>query len=402
MKITVANLAPAPFVQQVALAFHEGNQLAELWTTLAFRPGGILDRFGGRRSVTQIPWDRVRTVPAPEIVRLLAGKLRRGRLFEDRVFHWMRDRFEAAVSKRALDQCDVIYAYETQCEHLFAAAREQGVATILDLPSPEHDFVARLLADEQRKYPAFEETEPAALREHQARRTASRLRECELATLIVANSEFTRQSWVAAGVPEEKIRVLHLGSPTPVRSPSFRNDGAVRFIWAGTFGMRKGAHYLMEAWRKLAPGKAAEFHVYGSQALPRELIADLPDNIFFHGPISQRELFAEYELSDLLVFPTLCDGFGLVVTEAMAHGLPVLTTDRAGAADFVTPGTSGLLVRASDAEDLAHQLSWCLDHPAELRGMREAAVRAVADWQWGHYREKLRAIVSPSLTTTNR
>jgi hypothetical protein len=88
----------------------------------------------------------------------------------------------------------------------------------------------------------------------------------------------------------------------------------------------------------LNPGKSAVLDVYGSQRLPPALLQSLPDNIVFHGPVTQDELFAAFGRADLLVFPTLCDGFGLVVTESFARGLPVLTTRQAGASDLVVDG----------------------------------------------------------------
>jgi len=372
--------------------------LGELWTTLAFRPGSLLDRFGGRRSVTEIPWESVRTLPLPEIARLALGRMRRERMFEDRLFHWVRDQFESDLIRRALPACDAIYAYETQCERVFEAAAARGVATLLDLPSPEADYVFGLLQAEQRKFPEFEETEPSALVGLQAGRTRRRLRECQLSTIIFANSAFTKRSWVAAGVEESKIHVLPLGAPAPAPGAAeSRREGALRFIWAGTFGIRKGAHYLVDAWRRLEAGARAELHVFGSQRLPDRMIAGLPPNLVIHGPVPQRELFEEYTRADLLVFPTLCDGFGLVVTEAMAHGVPVLTTTQAGAADFVTHGESGLIVSPADAADLTDKLAWCLSHPDELRAMRPAAIAAVANWQWPHYRARLREIAGSRL-----
>ena len=77
-----------------------------------------------------------------------------------------------------------------------------------------------------------------------------------------------------------------------------------------------------------------------------------------------------YQTSDAL-FPTLCDGFGMVATEAWSRGLPVIITDCAGSADLLKPGQNGLLIRAGSAVAIAESIEWCISHRDELRAMRE-------------------------------
>src|SRR5262249_47330293 len=91
----------------------------------------------------------------------------------------------------------------------------------------------------------------------------------------------------------------------------------------------------------------------------------------------------------VLIFPTLCDGFGLVVTEAFAHGLPVITTSRAGAADFVQHGVNGLVIPAGDVSAIAEALQWCLSHRGKLKAMRRAALETAKRMQWSDFRQAL-------------
>jgi Glycosyltransferase len=116
--------------------------------------------------------------------------------------------------------------------------------------------------------------------------------------------------------------------------------------------------------------------------------------IHFHGAIPQSELFHRYAEADALVFPTLCDGFGMVVTEAFAHGLPVITTDRAGAADIVRHGENGLIVPGGDVAALAATMDWCIDHRSELSNMRAKALETAGNRPWAAYRTELAAAIS--------
>ena len=172
-----------------------------------------------------------------------------------------------------------------------------------------------------------------------------------------------------------------------------REDGGtrrrpLRVICAGSFSLRKGAHYLLEAWRRLDARDGARLAVYGSLQLPQRLLAEACDGIEWHGPVSQPVLFDAFEKADVLVFPSLSDGFGMVVSEAMSRGLPVITTDKAGARDLVTPD-NGLIVPAADAGALTDALQWCLDNRQRLHDMRHHALATARRWQWSDFRREL-------------
>ncbi|MFM8656053.1 MAG: glycosyltransferase, partial [Chthoniobacterales bacterium] len=94
--------------------------------------------------------------------------------------------------------------------------------------------------------------------------------------------------------------------------------------------------------------------------------------------------------SDLLVFPTLCDGFGLVVLEAMSRGLPVLTTTQAGASDLVKDQVNGLVVEAANTDRLVDVLQWAASNREALGTMRAAALQTAEENQWKDYGVKLR------------
>jgi glycosyltransferase involved in cell wall biosynthesis len=137
--------------------------------------------------------------------------------------------------------------------------------------------------------------------------------------------------------------------------------------------------------------------VFGAIAVPERLLRRVPSGIEFLGSRPRPELFAAFRQSDVLIFPTLSDGFGMVVTEAFANGLPVITTERAGAADLVEHGKNGLIIRAGDPDAIVDALQWCLDNRSRLLEMRYAALETAKRWQWPDYRRALIAAVSKGL-----
>jgi glycosyltransferase involved in cell wall biosynthesis len=87
----------------------------------------------------------------------------------------------------------------------------------------------------------------------------------------------------------------------------------------------------------------------------------------------------------VLVFPKLCDRFGMVVIEGFSQGLPGITASQAGAGDLVR-SDNGLIVPAADAHAIADALDWCTTYRSELKGMRRKALHTAPRLQWFDFR----------------
>lgn len=410
MKAAVAHLIPAPFTQQVARALEEQGALDAFFCTLVDQPearwqswpcglagliGIDLRRDLRRRAITAVPPQRVRSYPRREVLRMLQVRLRNDPVLGDRIFHWARDGFEAWVARR-LEGLDLIYGYEYGSLRIFQRARQLGIPTVYDLPSPEHDFVERLLAPEYARFPELISPYRRYTSARQAERTDRRRQEWELADLVIANSTFTAESWREAGWAERPVAVVPYGAPPPISDPLDPPvDGPLRLLWAGTFSIRKGAHLLLEALHALAVSPDHLLvEVYGAQALPPALLEHAPAALRFCGSIPRPELLERMALAHALIFPTLCDGFGLVVNEALSRGLPVITTRRAGASDLIRPGENGFLIEAGSSEAIALAIEDVLSNPQMLAPMRRSALATAEAWQWADYRHKIGSILS--------
>jgi glycosyltransferase involved in cell wall biosynthesis len=262
------------------------------------------------------------------------------------------------------------------------------------MPAPESEFAHKVLDAEMARFPELKTPYHSYTAKLEGRRTEHRRAEWHLADVVIAASSYIKKSFAVAGLDVAKVRVIPFGAPAVApKDSAFKGcrpltDPPV-FLWAGTFGIRKGAHYLIDAWRRADFGRHARLKVYGTVALPERALKPLPDGIELCGTVSRSELMAQYVASDALIFPTLSDGFGMVVTEAWSCGLPVITTDGAGAADLLKPSRNGLLIPAGSSDSIIEALDWCLQHRTELRSMREGARETAARWQWQDYRLSL-------------
>jgi glycosyltransferase involved in cell wall biosynthesis len=405
------NMADA---QNAALALAEAEALEAFVTTLAYRPDGPLGlllrrlpsvlaiplgRELGRRGIDIVPPQLVRRHPMWEFLRIAAAKAGAGPVRLDRLWDRMSHSFDRLVARRYVPRAQAVQAFEYTALASFERAKAEGVARILHLPSLDSLQFETIQRRERQQWPELADEHVAHFDRKFARRYERRCREIALADVIIANSSLTARSHLAAGADPAKVLVVPLAAPAPlteIASDERPGRRPLEVIWAGSFSLRKGAHYLLEAWRLLRPGANATLHVYGQPGLPEGLAATAAERLTFHGSVPRAVLFEAYQSADVLVFPTLSDGFGMVVTEAMAHGLPVITTDQAGAAELVS-SDNGLIVPAADSRALAQALQWCLDNRDRLHAMRFHALETARRRQWHDFRRDLIAALDNGL-----
>jgi glycosyltransferase involved in cell wall biosynthesis len=92
--------------------------------------------------------------------------------------------------------------------------------------------------------------------------------------------------------------------------------------------------------------------------------------------------------ASVLVLPSVCDGFGMVVTEAMAQGLPVICSSNAGASQLIVGGENGFIVPPANPEQLSERIAWCIRNPRPLYAMGQNALETARNWGWPHFRAR--------------
>jgi glycosyltransferase involved in cell wall biosynthesis len=400
------------------LALHETGQLDHLATGLVDEPESRRQKFlsyagriagidmsaeFARRRVTMLPSGKLRARPWGELLRAAVARVDRDQRLSDLVWEQTEGAFDRAVARSLHSGLTGVYGFEYGSRRTFERARAMGLATVYEMPAPEPVFVHELLQGEREK---FRELETPFTR-HVARREPMwiehRRKEWENADIVIAASRFTAESYERAGWGAEKVRVVPLGAPPAVEEESAEKGGTggkgkLRVVWAGTLNVRKGAHYALDAWRAHDLHRHAELHAFGAAALPPRLLQELPRGVHLHGSIPREQLWREFLAADVLLFPTLCDGFGMVVTEAWSRGLPVITTSRAGAAERLDAGRSGWFIDPGSAASIAEAVQRAASDRETLRGMRLHALAAAKARTWTDYRKDLAAVVSQAVS----
>jgi glycosyltransferase involved in cell wall biosynthesis len=175
----------------------------------------------------------------------------------------------------------------------------------------------------------------------------------------------------------DAARAEHVVAATP--------DGSELLV-VGPVSPTKGHDLLVDAlaevgdlgWRCTCVGSLDVAPAFVDAVRDRLATAGLADRVVLRGPVAPGAMGAAYAAADLLVVPSRVETYGMVATEAVAHGVPVVASDVGGVRESLAPGPGGrvpgLLVAPADASALAGVLRrWLTD--ADLRGrLREAAL----------------------------
>jgi glycosyltransferase involved in cell wall biosynthesis len=326
-----------------------------------------------------IPDDKVISFGFEGVLRRSMSDLHRNRLtssqLSDRYCRfgtWFAGRVRESL-KRAEPQPDkeLFFGYNTNCLETIEWLKRQGVFTTVDQVDPgkvEEDLVI----EESERWPGW-----APLIGRMSQTYWERLEaEWELADLIVVNSEWSASALVKQGVPSEKVAVVPLAIDS-VKDPGspLRVDGTLRVLWLGTIILRKGIQYLVDAARRLQR-EDVEFLVAGATGISDDALRRFPSNMTLLGRITRDQLDSTYRRAHVFVLPTLSDGFAMTQLEAMAHGLPVITTRNCGR--MVTDGYDGLIVPPRDGAALAEAIIRLKTNRANLREMSVAALKTAS------------------------
>jgi glycosyltransferase involved in cell wall biosynthesis len=216
--------------------------------------------------------------------------------------------------------------------------------------------------------------------------------EYELADKISVPSSIAAKSFFKRGFPKDKILINSLGVDLGNFniSKERRDNIKPRILFAGEIGVRKGVPWLLKAFKKLS--KKSDLYLFGNveKNFKSKLYKLLDGSVKICGPVSMKTLAIEYQKADIFCLPSIEEGFGLVVLQAMASGLPVVITESVGASDIVTEGKDGFIIPKLNVTALSEALESLIDDN-ELRScMGEAAAKRVkSGCSWEDYEERI-------------
>lgn len=344
------------------------------------------------RTAMGMPENLIRTYPAFGLTYYLRRKWARDPVVADHVHLWAGQAFGARVVSDGFGGADAVYAFNTAALEILAAARQRGLFTVLEQTIVPRLIEERLLAEERKRYSGWETGVNAS-----AGAAALAQREQEewrQADMIVCGSEFVRDGIQKCGGPAERCVLVPYGVDSHF-APSVheRASGRLRVLTIGEVGLRKGAGCALEVAKAL-PG-VAEFRWVGAISLRDPARAEMARHIELTGAVARNDIMDHYAWADVFFLPSICEGSATVTYEALACGLPVLTTPNSGSP--VQNGVNGFIVPIHDVPAMAERLAQLHRDRAWLAEMGKAAAVHAKNLSLEAYQKRfLRLLIPPA------
>lgn len=282
------------------------------------------------------------------------------------LFLWQDRGFDRWVGEH-IEACDFIHAMPGQALVTFRGAKQLGATTVLNhATGPVREWV-RIMEPEYARV-GLKLTDYCP---YDGAYFAREAEEYALADYHCVASTVVRDQLISIGVPRDRVWVVPYGADPNLFHPAKHaaaESASFHIIFVGMAGLRKGIRTLLEA---LASGGRPDWQMSFYGAKLSEAAYDFAQYrgatpLNFHGTVAQAAVAEAMRTASVLVLPSLEEGFGLVVPQALSCGLPCIVSDRVGGKDLVRHRENGSIFPAQDAAALASELAWWAEHPRRL------------------------------------
>lgn len=299
----------------------------------------------------------------------------------------LKDNIFDLYASLKIEKCDVFHGWSDQALFSIRKAKHFNAVTVVERASTHILKQKRLIDDGYKKYGVRKQAIPSAV-------INKCLKEFQEVDYICVPSTFAYESFLEYGVDKRKMILLPYGVDLERFTPGRKKDEIFRVLYVGLLSFRKGVQHLLAAWSKLGL-KNAQLVLAGPTLGEFKGVftryANL-SNIKYVG--FAKDIVSLYRESSILVLPSIEDGFGLVVLEAMASGIPALVSQNVGAKDCLTDAEDGFIVPAQDTDAIIERIDYLYRNQQKLKEMGQAARLKAQGYPWEKTADNLANIYS--------
>ena len=325
-------------------------------------------------------------------------------------FAWQEKQLSKKAARMARESdCAAVLSYNYCAYHVFRLLQGSAVKRILFQCHPHPRTARRILRDELQRSPewslSLNEEKELSWGDKYFRQLEA---EPRMADLIIVASTFTRDSLIENAIDPKRIVVVPYGTDDfrfegVAASSRCERGGSLRVLFVGQMGQRKGVRDLLNACEFFGWNRCDLTICGRGFDLDPAALSLGSRSITIRRGLSNEDLAQEYRSADVLVLPSVLEGFGLVLLEAIRFGLPLIATTNTGAPDIIQNEREGFIVPIRSPEAIASCLDVLWREPEKRKRMSEAALCTAATLTWARFRQSvcdavLHFLTAPSLS----
>jgi starch synthase len=400
MKIVISHPHGNQNTNRAVSLLEKLNLLDSFWTTIAI-PFNL--KYLKKRHFSGVRFKKIRLNLIKELLRKFFEilNLKKFYHFEQSIFstYSVYKDLDIRVSKYIKSNTkniDAIYSYEDCALNSFEVAKKIGIKTIYDLTSPYWILKEKLLKEEVNLQPQWNLTTSEI---SSIKKNLNKDKEILLSDQIIVASNFSARSLKYFKKKDLNIKIIPYGCPKPIGNKINRRsiNEKLKIIFAGRLVLSKGIQYLIESLYKTDLPWVLE--IAGSCPEPPEQISKIlslflkDSRCKFLGQISNDNLLERMRNCHVLMLPSLYEGFGQVLLEAISCGLPVITTENTGGLDFIKNGYNGFITPIRDTQKTIEILEK-IYHNEDFRvSIAENSIITAKEFSWERYDKQIEIII---------
>jgi glycosyltransferase involved in cell wall biosynthesis len=405
MKLLLSHPTGNANVRAVATGLAKANLLTAFYTALAVFKGRGLYRVGNLGLFSELHRRQFDTClevfthiyPYRELGRMIASKQGWNRLVERE-----KGMFSIDVVYQSLDKhiaCQLlrtkikaslmgVYGYEDGAAFTFEEAKRLELKCFYDLPTGYWRASRKLLTVEIERCPEWAETFTGF--KDSSKKLERKDKELALADVVIVASKFTADTLKEYPGKLPPVVIIPYGFPPAFENreyEGFEKKRRLKLLFVGKLTQQKGIADLFEAIKGLE--KLVELTIVGHKSANIKILDDELAKHNYIPTLPHHEILKLMRAQDVLVFPSLFDGFGMVITEAMSQGTPVIASERSAGPDLIRHGENGWLIKAGSPLSLRKIIEELIENPDSIEKAGRVATESARQRTWEIYGKEM-------------
>lgn len=338
-----------------------------------------------RRRYEELDDTKIKTFSFYEWLYIINSRLIKSRKIHFWIINRRNKNFSAKVGELAKRKAKILWSGMAGSLEAFIIAKQNNIKCVLDQFSGHPAILNKILDEESQKYPGLKN---AINKEKISPLQMKRLvKEMDLANIIAVGSNFVKKTLKENGIPKSKIVVIPYGVDTKRFAPKLNksSDGIFRLLFVGNINFSKGCHYLLEAIKQINKPDIKLIMIGGMEN--PYFLDKYGDYFKWIPPIPNLQIQSFFSNADTYVFPSLFEGSSLSIYEALASGLPVITTPNSGS--VVRNNIDGFIIPIRDVNAIKEKILLLYNNKALLQKMAKNAREQAEKYNWEAYHKKV-------------